>query len=88
MTSPMPMALPEGLTTPTLVVDVDVMERAQHRADGGGVTVRRLRASPARQDAQVGGHRCPAIGLSVATISEAEAFSRAGAEDVFIAYPV
>ncbi|MFF9025174.1 alanine racemase [Streptomyces eurythermus] len=84
--------LPEGLATPALVVDLDVMTgnitRMAEASRAGGFTLRPHAKS----------HKCAHIarlqlrsgarGLSVATISEAEAFARAGVDDLFIASPV
>jgi D-serine deaminase-like pyridoxal phosphate-dependent protein len=83
---------PEGIATPALVVDLAVLERNIGRmaqfAEAGGVALRPHAKT----------HKCPriaelqaqagAVGLTVATIGEAEAFAAAGARDLFIAYPL
>ncbi|MDQ0989519.1 alanine racemase [Streptomyces sp. V3I7] len=84
--------LPEGLTTPALVVDVDVLEgniaRMAEAGRGGGFALRPHAKT----------HKCPpiaerqraagAVGLTVATIGEAEVFAGQGFTDLFIAYPL
>jgi D-serine deaminase-like pyridoxal phosphate-dependent protein len=85
-------APPDGFATPALVVDLDVLDRnvrrmAQAAVEGGFVL---------RPHAKT--HKClpiaarqlsaGAVGLTVATIGEAEAFAAAGVTDLFIAYPL
>ena len=86
------MRLPEGLATPSVVVDADVVEdnvaRMAALARGAGVALRPHAKT----------HKCPELarlqlgagarGLTVATIGEAEAFADGGAGDLFIAYPL
>lgn len=88
----MGMLLPEGLATPALVVDADVLDgnisRMAEAARSKGFALRphaksHKCAQIARLQIQAG-----ARGLSVATIGEAEAFARDGVDDLFIAYPV
>ncbi|MBR7837727.1 alanine racemase [Actinospica durhamensis] len=82
----------EAVPTPALVVDLDVLDRnigrmAAFAAQGGFAL---------RPHAKT--HRCPqiaerqlaagAVGLTVATIGEAEVFAASGARDLFIAYPL
>ncbi|MFJ7064668.1 alanine racemase [Streptomyces sp. NPDC101115] len=84
--------LPEGLVTPALVVDPDVLDRNISRM----AEASRSHGFALRPHAK--SHKCAEIaerqlragagGLSVATVSEAEAFARAGVDDLFIAYPV
>ena len=89
--APVPASL-AAVRTPALVVDLEVLERniarmAAFAADGGFAL---------RPHAKT--HKCPqiaarqlaagAIGLTVATIGEAEVFAAAGARDLFIAYPL
>ncbi|GAB2631249.1 hypothetical protein GCM10027168_73280 [Streptomyces capparidis] len=83
---------PAGLTTPALVVDADVLERNIARmaeaARAGGFALRphaKTHKCLAIADRQL---EAGAVGLTVATISEAEAFARGGATDLFIAYPL
>lgn len=88
----MQIPLPDGLTTPVLVVDPEVLARNVSRMAGaaraGGFALRpHAKSHKCAQiaDLQL---RAGARGLSVATIGEAEVFARAGVDDVFIAYPV
>ncbi|WP_217561305.1 alanine racemase [Streptomyces sp. GbtcB6] len=88
----MAIPLPDGLTTPALVVDPDVLDRNISRM----AEASQARGFALRPHAKT--HKCAQIaerqlrsgarGLSVATIGEAEAFARAGVDDLFIAYPV
>ncbi|MFD8810224.1 alanine racemase [Streptomyces sp. NPDC059627] len=88
----MAIPLPDGLTTPALVVDPDVLDRNISRmaeaSQAQGFALRphtKTHKCPQIADRQL---RSGARGLSVATIGEAEAFARAGVDDLFIAYPV
>ncbi|WP_374121973.1 alanine racemase [Frankia sp. AiPa1] len=86
------VAVPVGVATPSLVLDLDVVERNIDRmaqaAAAGGFTLRPHAKT----------HKCPqlaalqlragAVGLTVATIGEAEVFADAGFDDLFIAYPL
>ncbi|MEL3948136.1 alanine racemase [Streptomyces sp. LNU-CPARS28] len=88
----MAIPLPDGLATPALVVDPDVLDRnvarmaEASRAQGFALRPHAKSHKCARiADRQL---RSGARGLSVATIGEAEAFARAGVDDLFIAYPV
>lgn len=88
----MAMPLPDAPATPALVVDPDVLDRNISRMAETG----RTQGFALRPHAK--SHKCTQIadrqlrsgagGLSVATIDEAEAFARAGVDDLFIAYPV
>lgn len=85
-------SLPPGRNTPFLVVDRAVMEaniiRMHEHLRDVGLSVR----------PHVKTHKCPqiaeiqlahgAVGITVATIGEAEVFADAGYSDIFIAYPV
>jgi D-serine deaminase-like pyridoxal phosphate-dependent protein len=80
------------LSTPTVVVDLDVLERNVARmaeaARGHGVGLRphaktHKTVEIARLQVKAG-----AVGLTVAKTSEAEVYADAGFEDVFVAYPV
>ena len=81
-----------GIDVPGLVVDADVLER-NLRAMAGSAARRGLALRPhvkthkslavARRQRDLG-----AVGLSVATVSEAEVFADGGFDDLFIAYPV
>jgi len=82
----------DALSTPAVVVDLDVLERNVRRmaarAEEAGVRLRPHAKT----------HKCPEIaalqraagawGLSLAKVGEAEVFVDAGFDDVFIAYPV
>ncbi|MCX5561647.1 alanine racemase [Streptomyces sp. NBC_00038] len=84
--------LPEGLVTPVLVVDVDVLDRNIARmaqaAGSGGFALRPHAKSHKCAEIAERQLRLGARGLSVATLSEAEALARAGVDDLFIAYPL
>lgn len=80
------------VATPVLVVDVDVLHRnlvAMADATAGAGVALRPHAKT---------HKCPqiahrqltlgAVGLSVATVAEAEVFADHGVTDLFVAYPV
>ncbi|HET6651939.1 MAG TPA: alanine racemase [Nocardioides sp.] len=80
------------LPTPTLLVDVDVLQRniedMAAYADRAGLALRphaKTHKSPAVAALQ---RAAGATGLSVATVSEAEVFADAGHTDLFIAYPL
>jgi D-serine deaminase-like pyridoxal phosphate-dependent protein len=78
--------------TPFLAVDVEVMDRNLQRAADDA----RQRGIALRPHAKT--HKVPeiarrqlalgAVGLTLATVSEAEVFANAGFTDIFIAYPV
>ncbi|WP_432492413.1 alanine racemase [Kineococcus gypseus] len=83
---------PQGVETPCLLVDLDVLERNVAAAAGAA----RAAGLALRPHAKT--HKCPPIaarqlaagaaGLTVATVAEAEVFAAAGADDLFLAYPV
>ena len=84
--------LPDEVTTPATVVDVDRLEanlvamarRTSHAGLGLRPHAKTHKCLPvAHRQLALG-----AVGLSVATVAEAEAFAGAGVDDVFIAYPV
>src|SRR5690554_7195563 len=80
------------IDTPFLAVDIDVMDRNLQRAADDA----RRRGVALRPHAKT--HKVPqiarrqlalgAVGLTLATVSEAEVFADAGFTDIFIAYPV
>lgn len=82
----------DGLDTPFLAVDLAVMDRNIERLAG------RLRGTGIQLRPHAKSHKCVeiaqrqidsgAIGLTVATIGEAEVFAEAGFTDLFIAYPL
>jgi D-serine deaminase-like pyridoxal phosphate-dependent protein len=84
--------LPQNLQTPCLVVDRDVLEAnlvaMANRARDHSFTLRPHAKTHkcfeiARRQVALG-----AVGLTVATVGEAEVFADAGFTDLFIAYPV
>ena len=84
--------LPEGMETPSLVVDYDVLlsniSSMGAELEKRGVALRphaKTHKSPdiARLQLEHG-----AIGLTLASLEESEVFSRSGADDIFIAYPL
>ena len=92
--TPLPTApaLPSGLETPCLVVDLDVVERnARRMADGAAARDVDLRPhvkthksiALTRLQLQFG-----AVGITVGTLGEAEVMVDGGIADVFIGYPV
>ncbi len=83
---------PPGLTTPSLLVDIDVLRRNVSTmatwAAERGITLRPH--AKTHKCLEIAGLQleCGAVGLTVATVSEAEVFAAAGFTDLFIAYPV
>ena len=85
-------ALPDGLDTPRVVVDLarvaGNVARLQGEMDRRGIALRphaKTHKSVAVARMQLAGG---ARGITVGTIGEAEVFIAAGIEDVFVAYPV
>ena len=84
--------LPTGLDTPSLVVDLDVVEANARRM--AEARRRGRRAPAARQDPQERRPRpAPARrrrrgGITVGTLGEAEAMVDGGIDDVFVGYPL
>jgi D-serine deaminase-like pyridoxal phosphate-dependent protein len=80
------------MDTPYLAVDVDVLDRNVDRT----AAFARAKGLALRPHAKT--HKCPeigrrqlergAVGLTVATVGEAEVFAAAGFTDLFIAYPL
>jgi D-serine deaminase-like pyridoxal phosphate-dependent protein len=86
------MQTADDLPTPSVLVDLDVLERnvsaMQERAREAGVRLRphaKTHKSPmiARRQIEAG-----AAGLTLAKVSEAEVFADAGFHDLFLAYPI
>jgi D-serine deaminase-like pyridoxal phosphate-dependent protein len=86
------MQITDELPTPSVLVDIDVLERniadMQRRAREAGVRLRphaKTHKAPeiARRQIESG-----AAGLTLAKVSEAEVFATAGFEDLFLAYPI
>ncbi|MFD8786412.1 D-TA family PLP-dependent enzyme [Kitasatospora sp. NPDC059599] len=84
--------IPVEVDTPDVMVDLDVLERNIERMAAA------LRAKGLRLRPHAKTHKMPeiaarqlaagAVGLTVATIGEAEVFAEHGATDLFIAYPL
>lgn len=88
----MASCVPDGIETPEVMIDLDILQRNIDRmaavVEGKGMNLR----------PHVKTHKIPqiaalqlaagAVGLTVATIGEAEIFVDHGATDVFIAYPL
>ncbi|MEX5256972.1 alanine racemase [Kocuria arenosa] len=84
--------IPEEVDTPDVLIDRDVLERNLERM-AAAVRERGLRLRPHAKT-----HKVPeiaalqlaagAIGLTVATLGEAEVFAAHGARDLFVAYPL
>jgi D-serine deaminase-like pyridoxal phosphate-dependent protein len=82
----------EDLSTPAVVVDLDVLERNISRM------ATRAREAGVHLRPHAKTHKCPEIGrlqrdagawgLSLAKVGEAEVFVKAGFDDLFVAYPV
>jgi D-serine deaminase-like pyridoxal phosphate-dependent protein len=85
-------ALPAGLDTPRVVVDLARVaaniERLQGEMDRRGIALRphaktHKSVAVARMQLAAGAH-----GITVGTLGEAEVFAAAGIDDVFLAYPI
>jgi len=82
----------EDLSTPAVLVDLDVLERNIARMAA------RAREARVRLRPHAKTHKCPEIarlqraagawGLSLAKVGEAEVFAEAGFDDLFVAFPV
>ena len=82
----------DRLDTPSVLVDLDVLERNIARM-AGWAAEHRVRLRPhakTHKNLEIAGMQMAsgACGLSVAKTSEAEVFARAGFRDLFVAYPV
>ena len=86
------MLLPQEITTPALIVDKTRLERnLRDMADSAAARGIRLRPhAKTHKTAEIGQLQLGlgAVGLTVATIGEAERFTDAGMTDLFIAYPL
>jgi D-serine deaminase-like pyridoxal phosphate-dependent protein len=84
--------LPEGITTPALVVDVDVLDRNVRRmavaARTNGFALRPHAKTHKTLEIAARQLEAGARGLTVATVGEAEIFAKSGVEDLFVAYPL
>ena len=84
--------LPDGLDTPALVIDLDVVERNAGRL-AGAMAERGIALRPhakTHKSIELGRIQLAhgAIGLTVGNLGEAEVFAAAGFADLFIAFPV
>jgi D-serine deaminase-like pyridoxal phosphate-dependent protein len=87
----MPPPSLDSLSTPAVLVDLDVLERNVSRMAA------RAREAGVKLRPHAKTHKCPEIGrlqraagawgLSLAKVGEAEAFVNAGFDDIFLAYP-
>lgn len=89
---PTTAVIPPGLTTPEVMIDVDVLDRNIARM-ASATQARGLRLRPHAKTHKVleiaeRQLAAGAVGLTVATIGEAEVFAKAGVSDIFIAYPL
>jgi D-serine deaminase-like pyridoxal phosphate-dependent protein len=82
----------EDLATPAVLIDLDVVERniaaMQSRASAAGVKLRphaKTHKAPRVGRMQIA---AGARGLTLAKVSEAEVFARAGFDDLFLGYPI
>ena len=82
----------QDLATPAVLVDLDVVERnvsaMQARANAAGVKLRphaKTHKAPRIGRMQIAGG---ASGVTLAKVSEAEVFVRAGFDDIFLGYPI
>jgi len=94
MSLPQPIAppLPDPVDTPTLVIDLDVVERNAVRL------AQQIAACGLRLRPHVKTHKSIALariqidhgaaGITVGTLGEAEVMADAGIDDIFVAYPV
>ena len=90
MTEPVAPALPAGLDTPALVIDLDIVD-ANARRMAGELAARGIALRPhtkthksvalARLQVEAG-----AAGITVCTLGEAEVMADGGLDDIFIAY--
>ena len=94
MTLPRPIALslPAGLDTPTLVIDLDIVERNAQRLASqiaeAGIALRphvKTHKSVALARIQLDNG---AAGITVGTLGEAEVMAEGGIGDIFLAYPI
>ena len=90
--APIAPALPPGLDTPAVVIDLDIVERNARRL-GEALGARGIALRPhAKTHKSVALGRIQleagARGLTVGNLGEAEVFAAGGIDDLFIAYPV
>ncbi|HUO48393.1 MAG TPA: alanine racemase [Acidimicrobiales bacterium] len=88
----MPWELPRDLDTPALVVDLDRLEAnvASMAAHAAACHVELRPHAKTHKSIEIARRQLDAgaVGLTVATVGEAEVFSAVGVDDLFIAYPL
>jgi D-serine deaminase-like pyridoxal phosphate-dependent protein len=86
------MTIPDEITTPEVMIDVDVLDRNIARmasaTSSRGVTLRPHAKTHKVLEIAAKQLAAGAVGLTVATIGEAEVFAADGITDIFIAYPL
>ncbi|MEP6993171.1 MAG: alanine racemase [Acidobacteriota bacterium] len=82
----------EDLQTPSVLIDLDVLERniASMQAHAGAAGVKLRPHAKTHKSPEVGRMQLTAgaVGLTLAKVSEAEVFAAAGFDDIFLGYPV
>ena len=86
------MAVPDEITTPEVMIDVAILDRNIARmasaTSSRGVNLRPHAKTHKVLEIAAKQLAAGAVGLTVATIGEAEVFASDGIEDIFIAYPL
>lgn len=86
------MTVPDEITTPDVMIDVEVLDRNIARMASAtrsrGVKLRPHAKTHKVLEVAAKQLAAGAVGLTVATIGEAEVFAEDGVEDIFIAYPL
>ena len=84
--------IPPEITTPEVLIDVDILDRNIARmaaaTQGRGLRLRPHAKTHKVLEIAERQLAAGAVGLTVATIGEAEVFAQAGVNDIFIAYPL
>ncbi|MFJ4210161.1 D-TA family PLP-dependent enzyme [Paenarthrobacter sp. NPDC089675] len=85
-------SVPAEVLTPAIMIDVDVLDRNIERM-ASGMLQRGIRLRPhakTHKTLEIAGKQLAAgaVGLTVATLGEAEVFAEGGTTDIFIAYPL
>lgn len=86
------MSIPDEISTPEVMIDLDVLDRNIARM-ASATNSRGIRLRPHAKTHKVleiaaKQLAAGAVGLTVATIGEAEVFAQGGVKDIFIAYPL
>ena len=88
----MPWDLPRDLDTPALVVDLDALEAnlASMASHAAACAVELRPHAKTHKSVEIARRQraAGAVGLTVATLGEAEVFAAAGFDDLFVAYPL